>query len=128
MIKDGPRNLRFNRSKGGPEKRTAAHVERVDYKNIGGAITLPKQQIEQLLKLLPQLSEQREESEDEYEDFAGNAFCPYVSIRTNAWIRDTGAIDHMSPIYKNFINTKNTTTKTSYKYARWQHGTYHLHR
>jgi len=52
-----------------------------------------------------------EDSDEDYEDFAGNAFCSYVSIRIDAWILNTSAIDHMSPELKTFINPKPSKQK-----------------
>ncbi|KAJ8433332.1 hypothetical protein Cgig2_023796 [Carnegiea gigantea] len=103
--KEGSKNQKFNKFKVGNEKRTAAQVESADSRS-GGSVTLTQQQIEQLLKLLPQQSKQGEDSEEDYEDFAGNAFCSCISSRTDAWILDTGATDHMSPVYKMFTNPK----------------------
>jgi len=74
-------------------------------------VILPQQQIEQLLKLLLQLSKHAEDSEEEYEDFVGNTFCSYVSIRIDAWILDTSAADHMSPEYKYFISPNQSKQK-----------------
>ena len=45
--------------------------------------------MEQLLKLLPQPSKQGEASEDEYEDFAGNALCSYVGVSKRNRTRKT---------------------------------------
>ena len=72
---------------------------------------MAQQQIEQLLKLLPQPRKHAEDSEEEYEDFAGKTFYSYVSVRTDAWILDTGAIDHMSPELKHFLNPKHSQHK-----------------
>ncbi|KAJ8425185.1 hypothetical protein Cgig2_004689 [Carnegiea gigantea] len=58
--KEGSKNQKFNKFKVGNEKRIAAQVESADSRS-GGSVTLTQQQIEQLLKLLPQQSKQGED-------------------------------------------------------------------
>jgi len=86
--------------------RTAANVESASYKSSDGGLSLTTQQIEQLLKLLPNSSKASTESEDDdvEQSFAGNVYCSCAATRTTAWIIDTGATDHMTPMCTNLLH------------------------
>ena len=108
--KKGTKNQKSSKFRGGVEKKTVAYVESVESKG-EGAVTLSQQQIQLFLRLLPQLSNQGAKNEEEYKDFASNAFCSYVFVSTDAWILDTGATNHMSPAYKILVNSRSSKQK-----------------
>jgi len=69
--------------------KTAAHVDSSRYKSTEGGLSLTSQQVEQLLKLLPQPSRASIESEDDEleQSFAGNVYCSCASKEGNGLIR-----------------------------------------
>jgi len=92
----------------GSRGRSAAHVESASFTSTEGGLSLTSQQVEQLLKLLPQSTRASTETEDDdlEQSFAGNVYCSCASIKTSDWILDTGATDHMTPVYKNLVQAK----------------------
>lgn len=104
------RQQKSNRNKEGGERGTAAQVCTTEGKG-NGAVTLTQEQIEQLLRLLPQSSRSDNSGEEDFDNFAGkvshshsNVVCCSCSIgKTNEWILETGATDHMSPRHKHLV-------------------------
>jgi len=76
--------------------KTAANVETTSYKSSEGGLSFTAQQIEQLLRLLPNSSKASTESEEDdlEQSFAGNVYCSCASTKTTEWIIDTG--DHVN--------------------------------
>lgn len=112
-----------------------ANANRSDGKN--QSMTFTQQQIEQLLRLLPQSSKSVSHTSDGDEDFdhnfAGNILCSCVSSRTDDWTLDTGATDHMTPYFNNVILPKQLLEKpkinlpTGHTSDITHIGTLHLH-
>ena len=50
------------------------------------------------------------EEEELEHSFAGNVFCSCASVKTNAWIIDTGAIDHMTPAFDDLLSPVSSKT------------------
>lgn len=67
------------------------------------------QQIDQVLKLLPQLSRivsqlDIDNEQDYY--FAGDVFCLCAETKTSDWILDIGATDYMTPKFRSLTKVK----------------------
>lgn len=91
--------------------------------NPGNASTsvlgLTAEQLEQLLKLLPQSSSVASESKYQSETndeidaaFPGNMYCLSIMFDNSYWILDTGAIDYVTPSKINLQQAKNVTTQS----------------
>ena len=95
---------RTNQANGGNLSRTFKGRDQGDWKvaaqaesSSTKAVTLTQQQVEQLLKLLPNSSTASTEFKDELDNsFAGNVFHSCASFKSEEWILDTGVTDHMT--------------------------------
>jgi len=109
--------------------RTAAHVDSAKHKSTEGGLSLTSQQVEQLLRLLPQPSKASTESKDDELEpsFAGNVYCSCASIKSTEWILDTGASDHMTPMCTNLKEVE-LSGSFAHQFSRWQYGSDHTQR
>ncbi|XP_074323954.1 uncharacterized protein LOC141660872 [Apium graveolens] len=82
--------------------------------NVQQSITVTSQQLEQLLKLIPQdaSNQQGYETDEEINiGFSGMAYKNDVKkLENDGWIIDSGASDHMTSSQKNLINVKRAPT------------------
>ncbi|KAL2923600.1 Pleckstrin homology domain-containing family A member 8 [Bienertia sinuspersici] len=79
-----------------------------------GAQMLTPQQIEKLLKLIPEENRGGSDNEDEVDTvFIGMAICLNASVKENEWIVDSGVTDHMIADKNAMINS--VVTKNSPK-------------
>lgn len=91
--------------------KMANNVSHTGCSSQGEEIVFSSQQLQQLLKLIPNQSLQTLKGESETDDeldiaFSGMVTCNMASCTTNTWIVDLGASDHITGSVEKLVNVK----------------------